>query len=121
MPTIHAFQDLQCWQKARILTKEIFLAQGTLTKDWDTRSQIRRAALSIMNNIAEGFGRFSTKEKTRFMEMAYSSGNEVKSMLFLLEDLKYLPQNELDQFHLIVDETQRLILGFIRYLNQYQG
>ena len=118
MSTINAFQDLQCWQKARQLTKEIYLAKGELAKDWDTRSQLRRAALSIMNNIAEGFGRFTTKEKARFMEVAYSSGNEVKSMLFLLEDLEYLPKDTLAELHALTDETQRLTLGFLRYLKQ---
>lgn len=61
MEPIKKFEDLECWKSARNLVKIVFdLSQvGELSKDWDTKSQIKRAALSIMNNLAEGFGRLT--------------------------------------------------------------
>ncbi len=115
---IKHFQDLHCWQKACVFTKTAYQLEGKLAKDWDTRSQFRRAALSIMNNIAEGFCRFSNKEFIRFLEIAQSSAAECKSMLHLFEELEYLPKKELQSLHEQVDETRNLILGLIKYLHR---
>ncbi len=117
MSKIERFEDLQCWQNARILVKTIFEKRKHFENDWSTRDQFQRAGLSIMNNIAEGFTWFSTKEKIRFLEIAQSSAAEVKSMLYLLSDLKYLSPLELENMHKQVDTTRHQILGFIRYLN----
>lgn len=64
MGKIERFEDLKCWKAARELVKEVYTLSdaGRLSKDFDTRSQFRKAALSSMNNIAEGFGRFSKKD-----------------------------------------------------------
>jgi four helix bundle protein len=68
MPKVERFEELNCWKAARILVKEVYMTcdTGVLSKDFDTRSQLKRASLSIMNNIAEGFGRFSNREFIRF-------------------------------------------------------
>ena len=71
----------------------------------------------LLNNIAEGFTRLSIKEKIRFFEIAQSSAAEVKSMLYLFEDLAFIPNLELKILHTQIDTTRRQILGFIRYLN----
>jgi four helix bundle protein len=86
MAKVERFEDLKCWQDARVLVKEIYLLseRGRLAKDFDTRRQLRRAALSVMNNIAEGFGRFSNKEFIRFLDMSNNSAAEVKSILYVL-------------------------------------
>ena len=69
-----------------------------------------------MNNVAEGFGRYSNLETIRFLDFAQSSANEVKSMIYLLEDINYLSNEEVVQLHQQVDYTRSKILGFIRYL-----
>ena len=75
MPKIESFEDLECWKAARTLVKDVYLMsnQGLLYKDYDTKSQLKRASLSIMNNIAEGFGRYSNKEFVKFLGYSKSS------------------------------------------------
>lgn len=116
---IERFEDLNCWKEARILSKMIFkLAQSSkLEKDFGTRNQLTRATISIMNNIAEGFGRYYPKEFIRFLDFSQSSASEVKSMLYLLEDIEYASVEELKEVHLQLDKTKNLTLGLIKYLN----
>ena len=118
MSKIERFEDLNCWKNARILVKEIYQQKDRFKNDWSTRDQFQRAGISVMNNIAEGFTRFSAKEKIRFLEIAQSSAAEVKSMLYLLEDLKYFSPQVLENLHKQVDTTRYQILGFIKYLNK---
>ncbi len=122
MEPIKRFEDLDCWKSARNLVKSIFeISQtGELSKDWDTKSQIKRAALSVMNNIAEGFGRFQDKDSLRFYDIAKSSAYEVKSILYVLEDVGYLSEEQLTKIRQITDSTLQLTIGWIRYLSQRQ-
>ncbi len=117
MAKIEKFEDLDCWKESRILVKNIYsnLNQNNLI-DYDTKSQLRRATLSIMNNIAEGFGRYSNKEFIRFLEYSSSSAAEVKSMIYVLEDLNYSDSEYLKEIHDQIDKTRKLVLGLIRYL-----
>ncbi|MDW3209960.1 MAG: four helix bundle protein [Reichenbachiella sp.] len=117
MAKIEKFEDLECWKEARILVKQVFLeVQDNNKVDWDTKSQIRRATLSIMNNIAEGFGRYSDKEFIRFLEYSSSSAAEVRSMLYVFEDLNFTDLEELKTIQEQLDKTRKLTLGLIRYL-----
>lgn len=118
MAKIEKFEDLKCWQAARELTKLVYNAceNGKLAKDFDTKSQLRRAALSTMNNIAEGFGRGSNKEFIRFLEMSQSSAMEVKSMTYILMDLAYLDEQSVTFISEKAEETKSITLGLIRYL-----
>lgn len=102
-----------------LLARKVFecSTSGPLSKDWDTRSQFRRAAISTMNNIAEGFGRFSDNGQIRFYEISSSSASEVKSMLYLFEDIGNLSPPILTELHRLVDKTRNQTLGLIRYLN----
>jgi four helix bundle protein len=119
MAKLERFEDLKCWKAARELVKLIYLAaeKGKLKPDWDTKSQIKRAALSVMNNIAEGFGRINPKDSMKFYDYAQSSCLEVNSILYVLEDLNYLEEEELKTIREQCDKTISLTLGFIRYLN----
>jgi four helix bundle protein len=115
---IEKFEDLKCWQAARELVKMVYVAceDGKFVKDFDTKSQIRRAALSTMNNIAEGFGRASDKEFIRFLEIAQSSAMEVKSITYVLIDLNYLPEDKIMEISKKEEETKSITLALIRYL-----
>ena len=85
------FEDLWIWQQARSLVKEIYedFSQGPGARDYGFRDQIQRAGISIMNNIAEGFERFSDAEFARFLDIAKGSCGEVRSMYYTAEDLCY--------------------------------
>jgi four helix bundle protein len=115
---IEKFEDLKCWQAARELVKMVYVAceDGKFVKDFDTKSQIRRAALSTMNNIAEGFGRASDKEFIRFLEIAQSSAMEVKSITYVLIDLNYLSEDKIMEISKKAEETKSITLALIRYL-----
>jgi four helix bundle protein len=119
MKTVKQFEDLRCWQNARQLATMIYLLDSCiLTRDFSTRDQFRKAALSVMNNIAEGFTRFSAKEMIRFFEIAQSSSAEVLSMLHLLEDIGYLDKDTCTQLREQTELTRWQILGFIRSLHR---
>lgn len=118
MSKIEKFEDLRCWQEARHLVREIYLIseEGKLAKDFDTKNQIRRAALSAMNNIAEGFGKFSSKEFIRYLDIANNSASEVKSILYVLLDLKYMDQEKIETLQRKADEVKALTLALLRYM-----
>ena len=115
---IQKFEDLRCWQAARQLVKLVFLAArtGELARDFETKYQLKKAALSSMNNIAEGFGRYGKKDSIKFYNISQSSALEVKSMLYVLSDLCYLTEDKIQELKLKVDETRNLTLAFIKYL-----
>ncbi len=85
------FKDLIVWQKAHLLVLEIYKLTQNLPnhEQYDLISQIRRASVSIPANIAEGFTRRTTKDKSRFMNIAQGSLEEVRYYLLLIQDLKY--------------------------------
>lgn len=87
-----------------------------LSKDFDTKSQIKRAAVSTVNNAAEGFGRYSDNEFVRFLNIAQSSALEVRSLSYVLFDRKYITQTEFDRLYELTDKVINLNNGFIRCL-----
>jgi len=89
MAAFRKFEDILAWQKARHSTLLVYkvTSKGDFAKDYDLRSQIRRACISIMANIAEGFGRHSDKEFANFINIAHGSATEVQSHLYIALDL----------------------------------
>jgi four helix bundle protein len=79
MPTFRRFQEIEAWQKARELTRDLYAlcGRGRFSKDFGLRDQIRRAAVSTMANIAEGFERDGTAEFIQFLAVAKSSAAEI--------------------------------------------
>jgi len=92
MASVVRFEELEVWQDARQLVKEVYAAtnHGAFAKDFETRGQIRAAALSSMNNIAEGFERGSNKEFIHFLNIAKASAGEVRSTLYAALDQGYI-------------------------------
>ena len=118
MAVIKTFEELKCWQKARDLVKIVYTisSTGPISKDFDMRSQIRRAAVSVVNNVSEGFGRESNKEFIRFLDIAHASCIEVKSMTYLLEDLSYVTAAVAEDIRTKANEVKALIRGLMKYL-----
>jgi len=116
--SIERFEDIKAWEKAREFVKGIYsVTNGSkFSKDWSLKDQMRRAAVSIMSNIAEGFQRDTDKEFIRFLYIARGSAGEVQSQLYILLDLGYISREEFDKFYVKADDISKLISGFIRYL-----
>jgi len=118
MGTIRRFEDLACWQLARELAKEVYQVSktGEMARDFGLVNQIRRAAGSVMDNIAEGFDRGSRGGFVQFLGIAKGSAAEVKSQLYRALDQNYLKQDTFDELTQKIDATSRLIKGMLTYL-----
>ncbi|HMJ68259.1 MAG TPA: four helix bundle protein [Cyclobacteriaceae bacterium] len=118
MGKVDGFEKLMCWQAARQLVALTYSVcrGGLLSKDFEMSSQIRRAVLSVMSNIAEGFGRESHKEFIRFLDISQSSAMEVKSIAYVLEDLKYISPEQIILIMEKADEARYLTRGLMKYL-----
>ncbi|MBI5621898.1 four helix bundle protein [Candidatus Falkowbacteria bacterium] len=112
---IKRFEDIIAWQKAQILSLLIYTSMRD-NKDWGFRDQIQRASVSIMNNIAEGFERRTNKEFIAFLYIAKGSCGEVRSMLYIGRELKYIPNDQFTQYIQLATEISKLISGFIKTL-----
>src|SRR5689334_12696555 len=92
------FEDLMTWQKARVLVARVYEVSRSrgFGRDFELRGQIRRAAVSVMSNVAEGYERGSDREFRRFLRIARGSCGEVRSQLYVALDQGYLQQHEFD-------------------------
>lgn len=112
---IHSFEDIIAWQKAKDAVVVIYKLTASL-KDYSFKDQICRAVVSIMNNIAEEYERDTNLELKRFLYISKGSCGEVRSMIYLGEDLKYFnaidSQNMLDK----TAEISKMLSGFIKKL-----
>jgi four helix bundle protein len=115
---IEKFEEIKAWQLARDLVKTIygFTQKDSFRKDWGLSDQIQRAAVSIMSNIAEGFGRSSSREFINFLHIARGSCSEVRSLLYVACDLKYISEQEFTQASRQAEEISKAISGLVRYL-----
>ena len=93
-------------------------SQKEIARDFDTVRQLRRAALSVMNNIAEGFSRYSRRDFIHFLDISKSSISEVKSMIYVGSDLGYFGKEQAEELHKQSDKTKNQVLGLIRYINK---
>lgn len=118
MATIKRFYDLEAWKKARSLNLEIYkmTRTGNFKKDFILVDQVRRASVSIMANLAEGFGRKGNKEFLQFISIAEGSLCELQSHLFISLDVEYITEALFQQLFQMTEETQRIINGFAEYL-----
>lgn len=118
MSTFKKFEEIESWQKARILTREIYRAsgRGSFSRDFSLKDQIRKASVSMMSNIAEGFERQSRKEFLYFLSISKASGGEVKSQLYVALDQGYVSQEDFEELIELADEASRMIYGLMTYL-----
>ena len=112
---IDRFEDIIAWQKSKELTILIYSLLRE-SKDFSFRDQIQRAAVSVMNNIAEGFERKSNNEFKQFLYIAKGSCGEVRSMLYLANELKKITNEELTKSHELSEEIYRVLSGFVKSL-----
>lgn len=120
MATIRRFEEIEAWQKARELTREIYSSSnsGRFARDFGLRDHIREAATSIMSNIAEGFERGGNAEFRQFLAIAKGSAGEVESKLYVALDQGYLTEAEFGALRETTVGTKRLIGGFMGYLRR---
>lgn len=118
MATFKRFEDIDAWQKARELTSGIYriTGQGDFSKDYGLRDQIRRASVSIMSNIAEGFERSGTAEFGQFLSTAKGSAGEVRSQLYVALDQDYITVSTFEPLYSSVMQISRMISGLMNYL-----
>ncbi len=118
--TIKYFEDLEVWKEARRLTKAIYkLTQDArFAKDYSLCDQIRRAAVSVMSNIAEGFERSGNQEFLQFLYIAKGSCGEVRSQLYIGLDQGYMQPSEFNELMTSVKRLSVMISNFIDYLRR---
>lgn len=117
MATIHTFEELKIWQDSRALVSLIY-NNFSKNKDFSFRDQIQRASISIMNNIAEGFERESDIEFKRFLIISKASCGEVRSMIYVAYDIKYIDENTFKILHSECVKLSSAIQNLIKYLHK---
>jgi four helix bundle protein len=120
MATIDRFEELHVWQASRALVKQIYQisTQTLLSKDFALRDQIRRAAISIMANIAEGFERGGDKEFAHFLSIAKGSCGELRSLLVIAADQCYVGKPNAAKLDEECQQVSRMLAALMRYLDK---
>jgi len=115
MATVQRFEDLLCWQKARLLTKEVYQSMKD-ARDHGYTDQIQRASVSVMSNIAEGFERGTKQEFLNYLYIAKGSAGEVRAQLYAGLDVGYLNIETFKYLKGLAEECSRLVNSFIEKL-----
>lgn len=115
---IERFEDIEAWKEARNLNKMMYhvSTRGPFKRDLALATQIQRAAISVMANIAEGFDRQSNREFVQYLYIASSSASEIQSHLYAALDLGYVKGEEFETLYEQAQTVKKLINGFIAYL-----
>lgn len=110
---VEKFEDLIAWQKAKVFTKNIYevTATGPFSRDFGLRDQIRRASVSIMSNLAEGFERGGRAEFHQFVVIAKASCAEVRSQLYVALEVGYITQQQFTELNQSATEISRILGG----------
>ena len=120
MARIERFEDIRSWRKSRELTRQIYVitSQGNFKRDFGLRDQIRKASVSIVSNIAEGFERGGDQEFLQFLAVAKGSCGEVRAQLYIALDQGYLQREDFETLSTLATEISGLLSGFMKYLKQ---
>lgn len=118
MAKIQRFEDIEAWGKARKLAGEIYrnTCSGQFSKDFGLKDQIRRSAVSVMANIAEGFGRKTNKDFANFLYNAKASAMEVMNHLYVALDQEYIEKPKFDKLYMELERIRKMLVSLIRYL-----
>lgn len=120
MATIQKFEDLEIWQKARMLSQKIYplTFHEPISSDFRFKDQVRGACGSIMDNIAEGFERGSKLEFINSLTIAKGETGELKSQLYRALDNNYITKKLFEELYDLSNQLTKMITGFIGYLNK---
>jgi four helix bundle protein len=121
MAGITRFEEIEAWKTSRQLTTLIYRLseQGIFGKDYGLKDQIRRASVSVMSNIAEGFESRTDTQFINFLGHAKGSAGEVRAQLYIALDLKYISQEQFAEAYEFADKSSRQITRFINYLEAH--
>lgn len=117
------YKDLKVWQKSYQLCLEIYKVTKEFPKEerYGLTSQIRRAAVSVPSNIAEGYGRKTTPEYIQFLYVAYGSTCELETQIFLSGDLGYIETEKLEKLQEEIGEVERMLKALIKSLKEKES
>lgn len=125
MSSIERFEDLDVWKIAREMAREIYDCGkgGEFSRDFGLRDQIRRAAVSVVSNIAEGFDRGGDREFHQFLALAKGSCGEVRAQLYIALDQGYLNQTQFEDLSARTIQVGRMLASLMNYLrtSKFQG
>lgn len=122
MGKIKRFEDLEIWQKAIEIAVDLYsiCEEGKLKRDFGMKDQIRRAVMSISDNIAEGFEYDNNKDFIRFLRYSKGSSGEVRNKIFILKKIKYIDEEFYESMYNRLIELSKQIASFIKYLKDYE-
>jgi four helix bundle protein len=118
MPKFIRFEDLPVWKSARGLTQGVYRItnQGSFSRDFGLRDQIRRASISVMSNIAEGFEHETQAQFSSYLGRAKASAGEIRCQLYIAYDLGYISSDQFQNLMKESKECSRQLFGLIKYL-----
>jgi four helix bundle protein len=116
---IEQFEEIEAWKEARKLVNRVYgvCSVNEFKKDYSLVDQIRRATISVMANISEGFARKGNKEFMQFLFISKSSAAELQSHLYVALDQAYIDKSQFDELYQAADKIQRQLSNFIKYLH----
>ena len=118
MATLKSFEELECWKSSQDLLVLVYhvLSKEEVKREFSFQDQLKRATLSVSNNIAEGFDRKTPKERIRFLVYASGSLSEVKSMLYSGKRLGFIDDSEFESTFATCNKCHKQLKAFMRYL-----
>jgi len=121
MATISRFEEIRAWQTARELTRRIYAVSGqkAFSRDYGLRNQIRRASVSIMSNIAEGFESETRPMFIHYLGHAKASAGEVRAQLYVALDIGYIDEDAFKALFDLAEKASRQISRFMTYLKSH--